>query len=172
MVSFENEIERALEIIDIRQRYEYVYDAICDYLDKQFKEKNYCDFKDDMCIVNRNGVGKNKDSGCCYSFRLDFFLNMRDKKRCKYLGDKECKTKCISCKLYVCKYLAKKGVRFSPHNFKGISKVFDDRQIEVMQNNCFRTQEEIIDKLLEVKKSRMPYFLFSLFNRAKIKQAN
>lgn len=163
------EIAKALEIADVRERYVHVYDLICDCLDKKFKENNYCDFQDDKCIVNRSGLGKNKNMGCCYSFRLDFFANMRDKKICKYLGDKGCMTKCIPCKLYVCKYLERKGIGFSVYSFKGIEKVWSAKQLEVLKSNCFKSKEEIIDKLLEVREGRMPYLLFSLLNKAKIR---
>jgi len=162
-------LENALELADIRQRYEYAYDAICDYLDKRFKENDYCGFKEGTCVVNRNGIGKNKTCGCCYSFHLDFLLNMRDKKLCKHLGDSGCTTQCISCKLYTCRYLAKKGISFSLYSFAGIGKIFNSKQIQVLRYNCFRPKEEIIDKLLEVKKSRMPYVLFMLLNHCKIK---
>lgn len=161
-------IDHALTIAGIKERYEYVYDSICDYLDNKFKENNYCDFKDGTCISNRSGIGKNRQMGCCYSFRLDMFANMRDKKLCKHLGNNGCDTKCVSCKLYTCKYLDKKGIRFSLFSFPKLDKVFNRKQIEVLKYNCFRTKEEIIDKLVEVNKTKMPYFWFYLLNKAKV----
>jgi len=162
-------ITHALTIHNTRERYEYVYDAICEYLDNKFKENNYCDFVDDKCVVNRGPTSKNRSMGCCYSFNLDMFLNVRDKKLCQYLVNKQCATKCISCKLYTCKYLAKKGISFSALSFPDIRKIFNRNQLEVLRYNCFKTREQIIDKLLVVKKIKMPYFLFYLFYKAKIK---
>jgi len=166
-----DEMEHALKIVDTRQRYEYAYDAMCGYLDKEFTENDYCEFKDGTCIVNRNGVGKNKTCGCCYSFYLDFFMNMRDKKLCKHLGPTGCTTKCLPCKLYTCRFLEKKKrIGFSLYSFPKIEKVFNRKQREALRYNCFRTREEIIDKLLEVKKSRMPYILFSMMNLGKVER--
>lgn len=166
-----NEMEQALKIEDTQKRYEYAYDALCNYLDSEFKEKNYCDFKDDKCIVNRSGLGKNPCMGCCYSFRLDFFMNMRDKKICRHLCDKKCSTQCISCKFYTCKYLRRKGIQFYAYSIPGIEQVFTRNQIDVLTNNCFRTREEIITRLMEVRKyNRTPNFWFYLRNFAEVRK--
>ena len=168
-LDFQKEIDHALTIEDDRQQYEYVYDAICSFLDKKFVENNYCGFGDDnKCFVNREGLGVNPEMGCCYSFRLDAFMSMRDKQLCKHLGDKCCNTKCITCKLYTCKHLEHKGVSFNINDFKGIKKIFTKKQIRVLKYNAFKSKEEIIDRVIEVKNSKMPYFLFCLLYLEKV----
>jgi hypothetical protein len=161
-------IQHALTIPELRERYEYVYDALCDYFDTQFREKNHCQFENGQCFVNREGLGKNREFGCCYSFNLDFFLNIRDKKVCEYLVDTKCAAKCITCKLYTCKHLERKGISYSLLSFPDIKKVFNRNQIEVLKSNPFDTRENIINRLLEVKKMKMPYFLFYMFGKAKV----
>lgn len=168
-----SEIAHALTITDIKERYEYVYDVICDYLDNKFKENNYCDFRDDnKCFVNREKLGVNTEMGCCYSFYLDMFLNMRDKKLCQYVGDKCCMVRCITCKLYTCKHLEKRGISFNIYNFQGIKKIFTKKQIRVLKFNAFRTKDEIINRLIEVRKSKIPYFIFCLFYKERVRSDN
>lgn len=168
----EKEIEYALTILNIRSRYEYIYDTICDYLDNKFTENNYCDFIDDACVVNRGFASKNRCMGCCYSFSLDFFMNMRNKKVCQYLDlvNKRCITKNISCKLYTCNYLEKKGISFKLQNFTDLNRIFTKNQMRVLKYNCFKTKDAIIDRLLEVGKNKLPHFLFCLFYLEKAKE--
>lgn len=179
MQMIEKEVEEALKIEDKRQRYEHVYDALCDYLDKQFRENNYCEFQDDKCVAIREGIvdrftqeaGKKTGKhnvGCCHSYNLGLGLGIKDIKPCKHLGDKQCNTKCISCKLYSCKYLRNKGVKFSIYNFPELKKIFNNNQIEVLECNPFNLREDIIDRLVKVSRSRMPNFLFWLLNKASI----
>lgn len=167
----EKEIEHALTIVDIKERYEYIYDAVCDYLDNKFTENNYCDFIDDKCVVNRKPTSKNKCMGCCYSFYIDWLMNMCDKKLCQHfdLIEKKCTTKCLPCKLYTCLHLEKQGVYFSIYNFPGLNKIFTKNQMWVLRNNCFKTKEQIIERLIEVRKSKMPHLLFSLFYLEKVR---
>ena len=55
----------------LKQRYEYLYDEICEYLDNQFITNNYCDFKNDQCIANRKSKFMNNIMGCCHSSRYN-----------------------------------------------------------------------------------------------------
>jgi len=72
--------------------------------------------------------------------------------------------------LYVCKPLRKKGVTFKISDFPDIDKVFNKKQIKVLESNHFRPKEQIIEKLLKTKKGIMPYFLFVFFDKATIKK--
>lgn len=172
----ENEIEEALNIADTKTRYEYVYDALCDYLDKEFRVNNYCDFIDNKCVAVREGKTDKftrlagKDCiGCCSSYDLGIGLSICNLRTCIHLGDKGCNTKCVSCKLYACKYLREKGIRFDIFKFPELKKVFSRKQIEVLHNNPFNLREDIIDRLLKVKRSKLPLWLFWMLNRGSIK---
>ena len=37
-------IEKVLKKKDIKERYSYLYDLLCNYLDNEFKEQNICNF--------------------------------------------------------------------------------------------------------------------------------
>lgn len=173
----ERKIEEALGIADAKERYEYVYDALCDYLDNEFKTNNYCGFIDNKCVAVREGKTDRftklagKDSiGCCSSYDLGIGLSICNLKTCIHLGDMGCNTKCVSCKFYTCKYLREKGVKFEIFDFPELRKVFNRKQIEVLYNNPFCLREDVIDKLLTVKENKMPFFLFWMCNKAIIKK--
>lgn len=42
-------INRILEIEDLKKRYSYLYGLICEYLDREFQEKNICGFDCGLC---------------------------------------------------------------------------------------------------------------------------
>ena len=95
-------IKKVLSIEDKEKRLDYLYDLICDYLDNEFKDKNICNFKCDICARRQDMIdrGIKKDTyknGCCYSYIK--------KKDCIYLSKGKCKTKNIGCKLFTCHYL-------------------------------------------------------------------
>ena len=46
------------------KRYNFIYDYICDYLNKNINV--LCDFKNDKCIANRLGLSSHSTNGCCY----------------------------------------------------------------------------------------------------------
>ena len=176
-MKIEEAVEHALTIADKRERYEHVYDALCDYLDKQFQENNYCDFVDDQCVAIREGVvdrftqlANQPSIGCCCSYDLGFALRICNLKPCIHLGDRQCNTKCVSCKLYACKYLREKGVKFDIFDFPELKKIFNRKQLEVMYNNPFCLREDVIDRLLQADKSKMPFWLYWMCNKAVIKK--
>src|SRR5574344_2671855 len=76
---------------DIRKRYNYIYDYMCYYLDKNVC--SVCDFKNDRCIGNRKETSAHEINGCCY-FRNEGF--------CKLFVNKKCTNPNISCKLFMC----------------------------------------------------------------------
>lgn len=73
----------------------------CEFIDLENKINNMCDFKDNKCIKHRE-KGIDKSTGCCIS-------------TCKYVKQGACPVKCLSCKLFMCKYLTDLGYCFSPH---------------------------------------------------------
>ena len=92
------------------ERYNYIYDTVCDYLDSFFYGKNLCDFKDNKCGEKRN---TNITIGCCRHFRVKCLGPFTKLVPCEHLKeDKTCGAKCIGCKLFTCDYLEKKGIKF------------------------------------------------------------
>ncbi len=107
------EVLKCIEILNERnkkKRLELVYDYTCEYLDNEFLGKNLCGFKNDMCACNRHKHKDKRRSSCCESGRTKTICDKFDNK------NKECTIKSISCKLFVCPYLRKKGVKLSVNN--------------------------------------------------------
>lgn len=150
--------------IDKKALYEKIYDEMCDYLDNEFKKNNYCDFQNDKCIANRNGASVHDIMGCCYSF--DNKMIISNVRVCKHLKDKKCEIKCLTCKLFVCKYLKKKGISYNIDNILGEKYKLNKKEKDILKYNFFKTKEEIISKLL--KKDNIPYYLWFLLEKYKI----
>ena len=103
----EEQIKKAIEIIkvdNIKEKYSIIYDEICDYLNKDFIQNGYCDFKNNKCIAQRKHklYPPNRNNGCC-SIQI---------KKCPNLKDGNCTVECVACKLFSCKFLKKRGIGF------------------------------------------------------------
>lgn len=44
---------KALSEKSLKGQYEIIYDAVCNYLDNEFIQKNLCGFCNDVCIASR-----------------------------------------------------------------------------------------------------------------------
>ncbi len=143
-----NIVNSILEISDKKERYSYLYDLVCDYLDKEFKEKNICGFKNNICKNCRFLKEKEikKDSylnGCCHRF-----LGKTD---CRNLDLKtgKCKIKNISCKLFTCKYLKKEGYKFNLNDIYLSRYFFNFRQKYYLKTAFFLSKEEVLKEILK-----------------------
>ena len=152
------------------KKYEFIYDTVCDYLDSQFHNCNLCDFKNDQCVANRAKRPAHQFMGCCYSFNyaklLDFRL-LKDVKLCQYMQNRTCATKNITCKLFTCKYLKEKNIKFDTHKLLLLDCFFNKKQHDIIQSNFFRTREEILQKLQE--KNHDLYYWYILRQKYRIK---
>jgi len=135
-------IEEILSTDNLEKKYSLAYDFLCDYIDHDMKVNNHCQFDGDTCIANRLKKSVHKEYGCCYQFR---------KGLCSRLKNKDCTTRNISCKLFMCEYLEKKGIKYNLKDILPIKKIFNRKQINILKGNYFKTKEEIINKLLENK---------------------
>ncbi len=140
-------IDLVLEKTDKEERYSYLYDLICDYLDNEFKEKNICGFCHDLCKRRRNmmerGIKKNTYiNGCCHSY-----LENAD---CPYLkASGGCKIKNIACKTYTCFYLKKQGIRYSLNKIYLSRYFFNTRQKFYMKNTYFVDKPVIMQGIMK-----------------------
>lgn len=163
----------AASISDTRGKYEFIYDMACDYLDSQFKEHNYCDFKDNHCkMVRKYNCKDPAMAGCCHSYRLFRVLTvdfMYDHRPCIHIKPGGCTEKCIGCKLYTCDILKKDGVRFSLNKILLTDCFFSVKQKMVMKNNYFRRKDEIINKLIDIAKDRSTLVWFYLCGKHMIR---
>lgn len=138
----------AMTIRNKRERTIYLYDEICKFLDYQFTSKNLCEFGDDnMCFAKR---GAKTEMGCCHHYKhlvsgLFFEKNM---KLCQYQQEKSCKADCITCKMFVCDEIIKKGIKFTNNNVLVIKYYFNIFQKIIIKISFFTKREKILKKLI------------------------
>ena len=127
----------------ILEKYDYIYDTVCDYLDNEFACKNICEFKNDKCIAKRDF---NCTCGCCRHFK-NIFSN--EIVQCKYLIDKRCSTKCITCKMFTCNYIVKnKKIKYRIKDIFLLRKLLNPVQKLIILISYFTSKEKIIKRLL------------------------
>ncbi len=135
-----------LNIHDKKDRYEKLYDSICDYLDDRVIKTNACGFKDDKCIAKRD---TNCTMGCCHHYKNKLFGVLYEKELmlCEYQKDKKCSAKCITCKMYMCDTLKKKGYSFNTRNVILIKRYFNPFQKIVIKTNFFTPKDKILKRI-------------------------
>ncbi len=127
-------------------RYNYIYDTVCDYLDSFFYGKNLCDFKNNKCGEKRN---TNSTIGCCRHFKIKLLGPLTKLVPCEHLKeDYTCGAKCISCKLFTCDYLRKKGVIFKIKDILLLDVFFNPIQKYFIKYMVFTTKEKILKRLM------------------------
>lgn len=135
---------KAMFIKNKLERYNYLYDKACEFLDEEFEKKNYCNFENDVCVAKREcSTTRRKKMGCCYHF---------DKRKvfgklvlCEHLVDKRCQAQCISCKLVTCNYI---DVKFEINNIVYLDVFFNKIQKLIIKMSCFKTKKIILKRLL------------------------
>ena len=128
------------------ERYNYIYDTACDYLDSFFYGKNLCDFKNNQCGEKRNTSSL---IGCCHHFKNKYLGPLTKLVPCEHLKeDHTCGAKCIGCKLFTCDYLRKKGVQFKIKDILLLDAFFDPLQKYFIKTMVFTPKEKIIKRLM------------------------
>ena len=140
-------IDSVLEKTDKKERYSYLYDLICDYLDREFQEKNICGFCHDLCKRRRDMMERNikKDTyinGCCHSY-----LKNADCPHLKKGGG--CAIKNIGCKTFTCFYLKKRGIRYSLNKIYLARYFFNPRQKFYMENTFFVDKPVVMEGIMK-----------------------
>ena len=134
---------KAIFIKDKFERYNYLYDEACNFLDRMFEKNNYCDFKNDFCVAKRNCRSNRKKMGCCYH------INKKDPFGefvfCEYLGKKGCNTKCIACKLMTCDYIK---VKLKLENIPYMDCFFNVFQKFIMKISFFTLKEKVLKRVM------------------------
>ena len=141
------ELDKVISIKDKKERYSYIHDLICDYLDDQFRSKNLCGFDCGMCKQRRamkeKGIIKpSYDNGCCYSFKK--------RELCEYIDPSSgCKIRNIACKLYTCIPLKKEGYRFHLRDIYIARYFLNRRQKLYAAFTYFTPKDKIVDELIK-----------------------
>ena len=134
-------IEHTLNLKNKKDRYSYIYDVVCDYLDNLFINNNMCEFSEDKCFSNRCKKF-NKTCGCCSNNKGE---------ECPYFDKDHCTIKCSGCKFYICPNLKKKKGPIRMKDVPLVNYFFNTRQKLVLRYTVFTPKEEIIDKLIKFK---------------------
>ena len=138
----------AAEMSSKSERYEYLYDQICFYLDNVCTIHNLCNFKNNKCFAKAH---TDMTMGCCHHFpnkKLGIFYQNK-LVECEHLSETGCTTKSIGCKLFMCDAVRKKGYNFNVHNILLIRYFFNLIQKYIIRASVFETQEKTIQKLLK-----------------------
>ena len=134
-------IRHAINIKDKLERYEYIYNTICSYLDKDL-ENHYCDFINDVCIRDRLN-GTNHKNGCCECI---------GRGKCKYLINSKCiEPTCLACKLFTCKVLREKGIVYNLNDYVLTKYFFTNKQKDILKFSYWTPKNEVINRLLKNK---------------------
>ncbi|MDD2628368.1 MAG: hypothetical protein PHR25_03155 [Clostridia bacterium] len=146
-----NYIKELSEIIQLAtykrkpERYEYVYYLLCKKLETDIKKYNYCLFENNKCIAQRENEKwpKNKLDGCCF--------NISKKERCEYLSDKNCEINCVSCRLFTCKYLKRRGINFDVKKNVLVKYCMNLLQVREFIWNFFTPKDRILKNINRLK---------------------
>lgn len=133
-----------------KERLNFLYDSICNYLDNIVVKNNVCEFKNDKCLAKRN---TNCTMGCCHHFKNKYFGILYETKLhlCEYQKNKSCTTKCITCKMFMCDTVKKKGYDFTTRNVILIKRYFNLPQKLIILTSFFTPKEKIMKRLLFYK---------------------
>lgn len=131
------------------ERYNYIYDTVCDYLDSYFYGKNSCDFKDNKCGEKRN---TSSTTGCCHHYKNKALGPFSELVLCEYLNNETytCNAKCISCKLFTCDYLESKGIKFKIKDILLLDAFFNPVQKYFIKYMVYAPKEKIINRLMHL----------------------
>ncbi len=129
------------------EKYSYLYDSVCEYLDNRVVSTNVCGFENDKCIAKRD---TNCTMGCCHHYKNKYFGVLYEKKLhlCEYQKNKKCTAKCITCKMYMCDTLRKKGYNFNTKNVITLKRYFNVLQKLVIISSFFTPKDKILKKIL------------------------
>lgn len=131
------------------ERYNYIYDTVCNYLDGYFYGKNLCDFKNNKCGEKRN---TSSTAGCCHHFKHKALGPFSKLVLCEYLNKENytCDAKCLSCKLFTCDYLESKGIKFKIKDILLLDVFFNPIQKYFIKYMVFTPKDKIIKRLMKL----------------------
>lgn len=131
------------------ERYNYIYDTVCSYLDSYFYGKNLCDFKNNKCGEKRN---TSSTTGCCHHFKHKALGPFSKLVLCEYLNKENytCDAKCLPYKLFTCDYLESKGIKFKIKDILLLNVFFNPIQKYFIKYMVFTPKDKIIKRLMKL----------------------
>lgn len=135
-------IEKAINIKEIEKRYSFIYDTVCDYLDNKYFGENLCGFDENGICEYHRKEEPNHYNGCCYR---------KDRGLCQYFDEEHsvCTERGISCKLYSCPILRKKGINYKIGDIPLIKYFFTIKQKYYIKYSFFKPKPYVMYKLME-----------------------
>ena len=133
----------AMTIKDRKERQRFVYKKACTYLDKEIVNTNVCGFNNDKCSVKAN---TDCTMGCCHHYphkRTGIFRNEK-LQLCEYQINKICTANCITCKMYMCPEMERKGYKYNVFNVPLINCFFNIIQKSIISVSFFTTEDKIM----------------------------
>ena len=142
----------ALNIKKRKERLKYVYEKACDILDSDFYGKNLCEFKNNQCMHDR--IHAKSLDGCCRT--------NDNSRKCKYIENHRCQTRCLACKFHVCYCLKQKGIKYKVNDLLVLKYLYTWKQKIIIYCDFFMTEEEVLKDVY-----RNSLTIWSLFTRHK-----
>ncbi len=133
-------IKKIINENNLERKYNLIIEYICDSIDNDVKKNNHCDFQEGQCIANRLGKSTHENNGCCYQNKVGL---------CKYLKNERCEIQNIACKVFMCRYLESKGVKYDIKKIFPVKLFFNRKQVKILEKNYFKTKEEVVCLLIE-----------------------
>ena len=125
---------QALNITNRKERLKFCYDKACELLDNDFYGKNLCEFKNNRCMHDR--IHAISEDGCCRS--------NDNKRKCKYIKNHRCSTKCLACKFHICYCLKQKGYKYRINDIYVLKYLYNAKQKLMIYTDFFMTEEEVL----------------------------
>ena len=153
---------KAIFIDNRDEKYEFIYNTICNQLDQKWINENPCKFENNICICERQYKNP-RENGCCYAF---WYKNLGSQitgiHQCEHLHPTEhCRNANITCKLYVCPYLKKhSNFRIKLGELIMVKIFFNKYQKIIIKNNFFIKKEELLKKLKNDEYRIKPLLLY------------
>jgi len=137
------DIEKIIYALNIKNRFkriDYIYEEACNEIDNYNKNKNLCNFKNNIC---RNKV----KYGCC--------------RKCYNLGNKGCTTSNLTCKLFFCSKVCDKYKVLTFEDVKILKCLSFNNQV-IIKHDFFTKKEEL---LMDLYVGSMTIFIFRYLYR-------
>ena len=125
------------KIVNLRDKYSFAYNKVCDILDDYFNKYNFCGFKDNYCVRKRELIGRYKENtlvnGCCFT----------KGRLCPFFINGKCTKRCIADKIFTCGYLKRQGIKFKASDFALLKEILNIKGLYLVDNTLFNDEEEL-----------------------------
>lgn len=138
----EEQLKKAIEIINItnlKERNEQIYNEVYFYLKKDFVANNYCDFRNNKCVAQRHIsiYPINRKNGCCFT----------QVRTCPHLNNGNCNVECLACRLFSCPYLTKRGVGYWANEIILLKAFYTKQQRKHVIFDFYKSKTKVLENI-------------------------